>query len=327
MEELLIVNRKPGRARSDNLAGQSLTDMPWAGNMVRAILTVCVAVGVLSSPALAQTNPEDTPAENTLETVRGIGMGTGARAGVIGTSALAYNPANLPLKQLYHIDALVGFVPGENAWSLGTAIADSASSKLAMGTSFRGVLGNGNRQYKGWDWRAGLGFQIANPISIGVGLRYAKLKAKKDDMDMPLGPRLKKFTMDAAIRLTPAPWLHIAGVGYNLIKTNSELAPRIVGGGLALTLVEQFELGGDFLVDLTTFEDPEFIIGGGLEYLAGGQAPLRVGYRHDTGREQHQITASLGYVSKQFGGEVGLRQDVGGLKETQLVFSLRFHVQ
>ena len=278
--------------------------------------------GVVSE--VANTNP---PQEDTLETTRGIGMGTGARAGAVGTSALAYNPANLTLKKLYHVDAIIGYLPGDKTWSLGTAVADSASNSLALGTSFRGVIGNDDRDYKGWDWRTAVGFQVAGPISIGLGMRYAKLKARKDSLGQPKAPSLKAFTVDAAIRLTPVEWLHIAGLGYNLIDTKSALAPRMVGGSVAATVVESFELGADVLVDLSTFEDPELIIGGGLEYLAANQLPLRLGYRRDAGRDQHFITGSVGYVSRTVGAELAIRQEIGNEKDTALVFSIRYQVQ
>ena len=296
----------------------------------RALVALLCAA---ACPVQAQSGVGDAvaneviPQENTFETARGMGMGAGVRAGATGTSAVAYNVANLALVQLYYVDAVIGYIPSDNTWSLGTAVADSASNSLAMGTSFRGIIGNDDRDYKGWDWRAGLGFKVAGPISIGIGMRYAKIKARKDSLGQPKAPSLKTFTMDVALTLTPISWLNISALAYNLIDTKSTLAPRTVGGSVAATIVESFQLGTDVLVDLSTFDDPELIIGAGAEYMAGGQAPLRIGYRRDTGRDQHAITGSLGYTSNTIGAEASIRQEIGGQKETQLVFSVRYQVQ
>ncbi|MEZ4288376.1 MAG: hypothetical protein R3A47_09585 [Polyangiales bacterium] len=299
------------------------------------VALLCCAVLVQSSRVHAQivsgvggeeTRQSVTP-EETLETARGLGMGMGVRAGVVGTSALAYNPANLGRVKAYHIDAISGLVAKENAWSIGTAVADSASSSVAMGTSFRGVFGNGDREYKGWDWRTGLGVQLAKQLGLGIGIRYAKIKAKRDANDQPIGPKLKAFTMDVSLTATPIEWLSIAALGYNLIDTHSVLAPRQVGGSVAIAAIQSLQLGTDILVDLTSFEDPELLIGAGIEYFAANAVAIRAGYRRDAGRDLHQITASLGYVSQQFGIEAGLRQGVNDPKETQLVFSLRYQVQ
>jgi hypothetical protein len=78
--------------------------------------------------------------EDTYETARGIGMGTGGRAGASGTSAVAYNAANLSLARVYHVETAFGYVPGDNAYSTGGAVIDSVTSSLALGFSFRGVI-------------------------------------------------------------------------------------------------------------------------------------------------------------------------------------------
>ncbi len=127
--------------------------------------------------------------------------------------------------------------------------------------------------------------------------------------------------------MTPIPWLKVSGLGYNLIKTYSSLAPQMAGGSVALTPVEAFSIGGDVLVDFTTFERNEIIAGAGMSYIAGEMVPLRFGYRRDNGRNLNQITAAAGFNKGKVGVEAALRQDVGGRKETYLLFMFRFVVQ
>ena len=293
---------------------------------------------IVASPLAAQELPgtptevheDGTRARESLqETGRGVGMGTGARASAIGTSALQYNPANLGLGRLYHIEAYSGFVAGESAYSLGGAVVDSVSNQVAAGTSFRGVLGGGARPYSGWDWRLGLGLPLGEMIGVGLSARYLKLSSDlKDEDGNPTGPHVKGFTLDAAVRITPTDGLHIAVLGHNLIDRGSELTPMMVGGAVSIGMVEGLDIGGDFLVDLTTYADPTYVAGGGAEYVVGGMVPVRLGYRYDTGRSLHGVTGSIGYVDQKVGVDLSFRQELGASdKETQLLLAVRYHVE
>ncbi len=253
-------------------------------------------------------------------------MGLGARAGATGTSALAYNTANLPVGNLYHIEASSALVAGDNSWVLGTAVVDSASNKLAVGTSFRGVLGDGDRQYKGWDWRAGFGIAFLKQLSVGASIRWANLKPRRSN-GQPLGPRLKGVTMDTAIRVSPTPWLHIAGLGYNLIETHSDLAPRTLGGSAAVQIGKSIEIGTDLLADLSTFKDAELLAGVGFQYVAKERVQLRFGYRRDGGRKINALTQGLGYVSPKISADFSVLQELNQGKETILLLAIRYHVQ
>ncbi len=143
-----------------------------------------------------------------------------------------------------------------------------------------------------------------------------------------MGSGLRTFTLDASIRLTITEGLHIAALGYNLIRTDSPLAPTQVGGSVSYSFGSVFSVGGDVLVDLTTFDSVEIIAGGGVEYLAADSIPIRVGYRRDQGRELNQFTASVGYVDRAFGLDFGLRRDIASdTKDTQLLLNFRYHVQ
>jgi hypothetical protein len=195
-----------------------------------------------------------------------------------------------------------------------------------MGTSFRGVFSGENRRYSGWDWRSALGIQAVPQLGIGVGFRWAKLKADRVD-GQRVGPSFEGITMDASLTITPIPWLRVSGLGYNLVKTHSALAPQMAGGSVSLAPVESFSVGGDLLFDFTTFETTKLIAGVGVGYTAGEMVPLRLGYRRDKGRNLNQITAGAGYTKGKVGAEVALRQDIGGRKETYLIFMFRIVVQ
>jgi hypothetical protein len=305
----------------------------------RALLVAAaLCVGGIASPAFAQDElplagdaiPDDgtRPRESTYETARGLGMGTGTRASASGTSAVAYNPANLALAPVYHLESFAAYIPNDRAWMYGGAVADSVTNKMAAGFSMHGVYGNEDRNYRGFDARLALAVPFSDAISVGVGGRYVRLRSRTENENGDrVGPGVKAFTLDAGIRITPMAGLHIALVGQNLIPTDSSLAPMVLGGGLSYSYEAIFSIGADVLVDLTTFDSAELLIGGGAEVLIAGQVPLRLGFRRDQGRELNQITAAIGYVDQKVGLDIALRQDVNGPKETQLLFAFRYHVQ
>lgn len=278
---------------------------------------------------IADTTPPDTGREETYETARGIGMGAGSRSSATGTSAMAYNAANLPLAPLYHIETSVGYVPTHNYWTYGGAIADSISNKISAGMSFYGIHGGGDRNYNGFDGRLSLGYALGQSFALGVSGRYARLNSRAQTEDgEPVGADVRAFSIDASLRLTAFEGLNIAALGYNLIRSKTPLAPLQVGGSASYSFGGVFTVGGDLLVDLTTFESAELILGGGLEYLAADSVPIRVGYRRDNGRDIHQFTASVGYVDRSFGIDFGLRRDIASdTNDTQMVLNFRYHVQ
>ncbi len=314
----------------------------------RALLATCaLALVALTSPAAAQTvlppGPDTTlappgvaPREDTYETARGLGMGMGGRAGATGINAVAYNPANLPLVPLYHLEGYAAYFPGSGTISFGSAVADSITNRLAAGISARGIFGGSDgddesQNYRGYDGRLSLGFPLSDRIAIGLSGRYLQFRSRARNAagERVGSTNLRAFTLDAAARVTPAEGLHISAIGYNLIKTDSPLAPLQLGGGVSYTIREVVTLAGDAFADLTTFDDTRVIFGVGAEILLGEKVPLRVGYRRDDGRGLDQITAALGYVERQLGADLALRQDIGGdgTRRSELLFSFRYHVQ
>lgn len=262
-----------------------------------------------------------------LDTPRGIAMGAGGRASAQSANALAYNPANLSLGGVYHINVFTGYAPGSERWNVGGSIVDSMTNQnIAMGISFRGVIGNGDEGYSGFDGRLALAIPFSPQISFGVGGRYVSLE--QDGQSTSSGhndgdTRAKGFTMDAALRFTPAEGLNIAALAQNFIDRDSELVPFLLGGAASYSL-DIFTIAGDILFDMTTFEDPELIAGVGGELLLGANIPVRAGYKFDAGRDDHFISGGLGYVDQVFGVDVGLRQQVSGGDETYVMGSISY---
>jgi hypothetical protein len=311
---------------------------------------VCARRAVRWAPALAllvasavHADDRRVVPEARIESARGVAMGTGVRAAGAATQAQAENPANLVLGGLYHIESFSGYSPTLKRFTYGGAVVDSMTSKLAAGISARGIQGdNSAGESSGWEGRVGLGLPIGEMLSIGVGGRFANftisdqraeperpvVAGEKPDRTFKLH---KVFTLDAALTLRLSEGISIAALGYNLIDTDSPLAPLMVGGSVAFGSESGLTLGGDVLVDLNThkaFEGgPKLQFGGGLEYLAQGTIPVRVGYMYDTGRLQHAISGGFGYVDQRFGAQLSIRQTVSGGKETTLLAALQYFVQ
>lgn len=308
-----------------------------------AVACACLGLSVVAAPAGVARAQIEAPSgvdgsadtararEDTLETARGVGMGSGARSTATGTSALAYNPANLALQRVYHVEAGFGYVAGRSAFTVGSAVVDSVSNSLAAGFSFRGFFGNG-RDYNGWDGRLSLGMALAPQIALGVSARYVRMTPRdRDDNDTPIGEHARGFTLDASATVTPIEWLHLSVMGYNLIDLDSALTPVQVGGSIGV-LVQEFGLGigTDLLVDLSTFSSAQVIAGFGLEYTAADLVPIRLGYRRDRGRELHTLSLGVGYMAEKFGIDLSLRHDVRARQTdrlTELLVTFRYDVQ
>jgi hypothetical protein len=305
--------------------------------IVGLLTLLCPARAVLGQEAPSGVegigNPALVPTEDTLETTYGLAMGAGVRAGATSISALAYNTSNMAAISTYQIEAFSQLIPGSKSnggayWTIGSSVADSTTSKkIAMGTSFRGVFSGENRQYKGWDWRSGIGIQAIPQLGIGLGFRWGRMNSERSADGQRLGPSFDGVTLDTSLTVTPIPWLKVSGLGYNLIKTNSALAPQMAGASVALTPIESFTVGGDILFDFTTFLKTELIAGVGVSYVAGEMVPLRLGYRRDQGRNLNQITAGAGFNKGKVGAEMAIRQDIRGRKETYLLFMFRVVVE
>jgi hypothetical protein len=299
----------------------------------RALLagTLALLLCVITQGSAAHAQIVDEP-EN-FETARGLGMGTGVRASALSTSAVAYNAANMPLGSLYHLEGYTGFEPRVGRWILGASVVDSMTSRLAMGFAFRGILSDGEQGYSGFDGKLALAFPLSEMISIGVAGRYMSFTYDGPTVgSLKSGDsRAQHFTMDGSVRVTVTPGLNIAALAYNFVDAKSDLVPIQVGGSASYSTDSGFTFGADSLVDTGTFKDVKVTAGGGAEFLAAGQFPIRAGYRFDQGREQHAITFGLGFVNQAMGLDLGWLQVVkptpGTKANTELMLSFRYFVQ
>lgn len=297
-------------------------------------LGIVVALGspAIGSPAIASAQTAvDPPVAEGYETTRGLAMGLGARASAASTSALQYNAAGLTIGRVYHIESIVGYEPGTTRFSVGASIVDSYSSPIAMGMSYRYIMGNGEYGHGGMEGRLSLALPIGDAFAIGVSGRYMSFWREGQPEGDTRGPFAEGITMDAAIRVMPVEGLHIAALGYNLIDHGTSLVPRLVGGSASYTIERMVTIAFDGFADLSTFYNvdgslrPEAQFGGAVEVFVSG-VPIRAGYSFDTGRDIHYVTAGLGYVTNEWGLDFSWRQQVVGDDDTWLLLGFRYFV-
>jgi hypothetical protein len=297
----------------------------------------CVVLALLFAAAAAHAQEESpgvireatsSPAPDTYETTRGLALGLGARASATSTSGVAYNAAGLGIGRHYHVESTTFYVPQAARFGFGAALIDSYSGPIHAGMSYRYIQGNGANGHSGMEGRLALSLPIGDAFALGMTGRY--LSYWRDGDANAQQPWAEGFTFDASVRVSPLPGLHFAALGNNLLDMGSPLVPMQVGGSASYTVDNALTLAFDGLADLSTWRvngniKPEALFGGALEYFTG-EVPIRIGYFFDTGRDVHTVSGGLGWMNREFGFDVSVRQQVNGPQQTTLLGAFRYFV-
>jgi opacity protein-like surface antigen len=305
---------------------------------------LCVAA--LCAAAPSQAEPSELPPEvgynyGELETARTAALGGALRAFSNSLEALQDNPANLAATRVYHMGALAQFWSGANRQSYGASIVDSvvSRSRLAGGVSGNWLFQDPDGvDRQSMDVRAGIGFPVSDKVLIGASGRYLDLREDGYPRGLSLVPPsaassglrrksvVRDISFDAGITLRPAENLNVAVVGKNLTDPGHSLLPLQFGGGVGYG-TSLFTVEADLVADFTTYEQTKLRGMGGVEFLAGSQYPVRLGYRYDDGQGNHALSGGLGYLSKEFSFDLAVRRVFGDNGATAFFFGLRYHVE
>lgn len=298
------------------------------------IAVAVLACALLTSPSKsaaedcrALADKTDCPQPMAAESSRGLALGTGVRATAVSTSALAYSPAGLAMGNLYHIEGNLDYLAEVNTVALGAGVVDSSTSKVGAGVGVRGFL-SGDEGFDGLDGRLGLALSLSDAFSLGIAGRYIDLShdAPNAAGDLRSVEDAQGFTMDASLRVIPTAGFQIDLGALNFIDLDSAYVPTTLTAGFAVGLGSALSLGVDMLTDMSTFKNPTFAVGGGIEYLMGDAIPLRAGYSVDVARKLHAIGAGVGYIDDQISLDMGLHQIVSGGNDTRIMLAVRYHV-
>ncbi len=300
----------------------------------RVLANVLLRTGIALACMLPSLAFAQTPQPEQYETTRGMAMGLGARASAASSSALHYNPANLALARVYHVESVAGYDITAQRFSLGGSIVDSFSSGLAMGFGYRHLIAGGsNSGYAGWEGKVGLALPLGDSFSIGVAGRYSHYwREGQQAADAQPSPTAEGITMDGSLRATLFQGFHVAAIGQNLIDNGGPLVPRLVGGGVSWSIDNVFTMAFDSFADCSTFHNqdgsirPELLMGGSLELFLSGIA-IRGGYYWDGGRTTHSVSGGLGYVDPGYSIDVAYRGIVAGGTDHSVLASIRYFVR
>jgi opacity protein-like surface antigen len=257
------------------------------------------------------------------------------RAAGSGITSIWGNPAGLAQAQVYHIGALAGIWPEAKRQSYGIGAMDSVTSRLAAGLGFVwSEQDPDGLERESRDLRLALAYPFSPQVSFGLTGRYLYLQ--QDGLG-PLGqsyvsgglegePMLETFSFDAGLRVAPSENFSFGVLGTNLSNPGHGLQPTTAGGGLGIG-TRDFFVEADVIADFTTWQKTTTRAMGGAEFLAGGNFPLRLGYRYDGGAASHAISGGLGYIDPAFSVELGARRSVAGDDHTVIVFTIQYFVE
>ena len=311
----------------------------------RAIASAAVLAGVCVGGPL-RAEPSSLPPQvgynfSELELPRTAAMGGALRAFSNSLEALQNNPANLAATRVYHIGGGAQFWTGANRQSYGVSIVDSvvSRSRLAGGVSANWLFQDPDGvDRSGLDVRFGLAFPVSDKLLIGASGRYLDLKEDGYPRGRNVLPPsvasggldgdsiVKDITFDAGLSVRPAPGLALSLVGQNLTDPGHGFLPLLLGGGVGYG-TNLFTIEADLVGDFTTYEQTELRGMGGIEFLAAGQYPIRLGYRYDGGQSSHALSGGLGYAAREFSFDASVRRVLGDEGFTAFFVGVKYHVE
>jgi hypothetical protein len=289
---------------------------------------------------------------------RALGMGEAMRATASGGEAVLLNPAGMSLIKQYSIEAIYGIRIEDVGHHANVSVVDSVTSRVAAGLFYSFIYA---QPKTGFNWAGGrvesatltrTGHAAGLSLSIALGDRFLiGLTTKYLHFDttapLPKGAVPSQLTLDSVNSVT---WdlgvlvrlgdkLNLTAIGYNLWDHGYE-APISLGLGAAYLPLPQLSINFDSVVNFTGFQNVstdksgrvhvdsvvQARLGPGLEFLAGNKVPIRAGVVYDTGLSATYLTLGLGYLSPQFGIDLGYRVKVDGGLENFLMLGLRLFV-
>ena len=266
------------------------------------------------------TSPEQAYDQGQVPAARAVGMGDALNALGVSTPALFYNPANLPLARVYHLEAFGAYGPEATRQTYGLAIVDSVlnSARISggLGGTWNAMDPNGlNRIWT--DVRAAIAAPLGDNFAFGLTGRYLHVNqntgagpfgASYASDGTPNGALFNQLTFDAGATALLGDF-RIGLVGHNLTNPGTSLAPTTTALGLGYTS-QIFSIEADGMLDFTTFGSTTGRIMGGAELFLAGHYAIRAGWRYDTGTTLNTPSLGLGYIDVRWSAELSFRHDL-----------------
>lgn len=250
---------------------------------------------------------------------RELAVGESMRASAVGSLSTVLNPAGLALNSQLVFEGSFGYRNQDSASIAAVSACDSTTPVsgcfyyhyLSSEPSLIGMDDDKRRLHEGGLTAAR---RISSNLLLGTNTHFFDYNSNVIGEEDVRG-----YSIDAGLIFQAAPSLSIAGVGYNLIGTDSVHHPRAIGSGVSLR-PGQGSLGlsmdAVWNLDADKGERAGRYGGGGEYFLGGGQGgagyPLRAGGVYDAGTDAGYVTLGLGYANSQIGLDIGGRKQVSG---------------
>jgi len=248
---------------------------------------------------------------------REIALGDSMRAEAVGALSTVLNPAGLVLNNQLVFEGSYGYRDIDKA-TIGSVAACDSTTPVAGCFYYHyvnaepvpGQMDVIRRSHEG-------GMTVAKALSpqllFGTNTHFfdynSNLQGEEDQ---------RGYSIDAGMIFQAGRGIRLAGVGYNIVGTDSPQYPRGVGTGLVLRPGGgSLGLSLDALWNLDRPEGQDTgRYGGGIEYLLAPTPvagyPLRVGGVYDDLTDGGYASFGLGYSTPKMGLDIGGRKQVSG---------------
>jgi len=258
---------------------------------------------------------------------REVALGDAMRASATGASAIALNPAGLPLSRDVVFEGGYGYRASDSASLFGISACDTTAG--VPGCFFYNYAGASpemdGAKMSTTTHVGGLvsAYSVTPRVFLGSTVKYFHF-----DSNVPYQPSASGFNWDlgSTVRLTDV--INLGVAGYNLLGANSTQFPRAVGGGMMARPFSMLSVSFDSRWRLDGPSGARY--GGGLEFFprtGSGQTgfPIRAGAVRDNSMGATFLSAGLGVAAMKYGIDIGARRGISGSSETLVIASMRFY--
>jgi hypothetical protein len=256
--------------------------------------------------------PEQARAQS-FEGARLLSLAEAQRALTSGNDSIYVNPAGLALSKFYALEANYGDNFEGGLRRVNVSLVDSQAGPVAGGISYlnsseiRGYIGAVERRLYGHRFDLALAAAVVEGLSIGVTGRYVTFEESRDDVELEDGG-FAKFDVDIGLQYRLQSGFAFAAVAYNLIPDDEAkpYTPRSYGLGVGWAN-DTFSLETDMRYNL---ENGKARFQLGASVTLGDIFPIRAGGAYDRFDDSWDVAFGAGVQSKEFGLDVGYRQQV-----------------
>ena len=243
-------------------------------------------------------------------TARSMGMGGALRGAATGVAALSLNPSGLSLNRSYIVEGGYQYQRGLDGHIASIGIADSTSGfNLGGGLYYNyasaSPTGAGDRGRH--EAGAALSFPFGEKVTLGGAVRYLRIRREMDPFN---DAKTTGLTFDAGLTVRPVSFISIGLAGRGLRDLEDPQAPRVLGGGIALTPRPELVVAFD-AYNVTYPPVSYFLFSGGVEYTFASLLSVRLGGGKTPDGEAFG-SAGLSVVSQvgalDFGGQMAFSE-------------------